>query len=141
MHHDMTFDRTTEAKGRNRWFVLDRGEIVVGTAHSWLELCSKRAPKNAPIILRFANPADMQRLGEGLLKAAAQWATARDNPHGTEDEALSDADYIALARTEYHEEGAIEIDDNAVVSRGSEPGAYVAAWLWVDTPIDEEETA
>lgn len=29
-------------------------------------------------------------------------------------------------------EGECEIDDGAKISRGSEPGAYVQAWVWVD---------
>lgn len=28
-------------------------------------------------------------------------------------------------------DGECEIDDNAVVSRGDDPGAYVQAWVWV----------
>lgn len=32
-------------------------------------------------------------------------------------------------------EGELEIDPHAVVSKGSDPGAYVMAWLWV---ADEE---
>lgn len=28
-------------------------------------------------------------------------------------------------------EGEIEVDDNAVVSLGDDPGAYVQAWLWI----------
>lgn len=28
--------------------------------------------------------------------------------------------------------GELEIDDNALVSMGEDPGAYVAAWIWVD---------
>lgn len=31
-------------------------------------------------------------------------------------------------------EGSIEIDDNALVSRGDDHGAYVQAWVWVDGP-------
>ncbi|MCA2972147.1 MAG: hypothetical protein INH43_26825 [Acidobacteriaceae bacterium] len=30
----------------------------------------------------------------------------------------------------YHDEGTLEIDDNAIVSQ-SEGGCYVAAWVWV----------
>jgi len=39
------------------------------------------------------------------------------------------------AREIYHEEGTLEIDDNAIVSQ-SEGGCYVAAWVWVP---DEDE--
>jgi len=40
------------------------------------------------------------------------------------------------AREIYHEEGTLEIDDNAIVSQ-SEGGCYVAAWVWVP---DEDES-
>ena len=42
-----------------------------------------------------------------------------------------DARYRAAAKAQYQREGEIEIDDNAVVSYGSDPGAYVQAWVWV----------
>lgn len=44
---------------------------------------------------------------------------------------MTDARYIEKARAAHEHEGECEIDGNAVVSRGSEPGAYVAAWVWV----------
>lgn len=37
------------------------------------------------------------------------------------------------ARRLYHQDGEIEVDDNARVSRGGEDGAYVEAWVWVPT--------
>lgn len=45
---------------------------------------------------------------------------------------------IAAARQLHQEDGHLEIDDNAVVSRSEDneaEGAYVQAWLWID---DEE---
>jgi hypothetical protein len=56
------------------------------------------------------------------------FATDNNNPH------------VAIARNEYHRDGEIEIDDRVVVSE-SDHGAYVMAWIWVDTPdgVDEEE--
>jgi len=78
MGHDMTFDRTTAAKGRNGWFILDHGDVVVGQDASWLELCSKRVGSAAPISVRFAHPADMHQLGAALLTAAAQWGALRN---------------------------------------------------------------
>lgn len=32
---------------------------------------------------------------------------------------------------EIAKEGEVEVDEDAVVSPGSDPGAYVQAWLWV----------
>jgi hypothetical protein len=40
--------------------------------------------------------------------------------------------YILVARVEHGCEGSIEIDDNAAVSRSSDRGAYVTAWVWVE---------
>jgi len=37
-----------------------------------------------------------------------------------------------MAKALYQEEGRIEIDDNAKISRGTEDGAYVQAWVWVE---------
>lgn len=42
----------------------------------------------------------------------------------------TDAACIAAARTAYGEAGAVEIDDEAVVSHGAH-GAYVMAWTFV----------
>jgi hypothetical protein len=50
----------------------------------------------------------------------------------TDTEGELDKLYIEAARDQYGEEGACEIDDNAVVSHGSDPGAYVQAWVWVE---------
>ena len=43
---------------------------------------------------------------------------------------ITDEQYRAAAQDQAVE-GEIEVDDNAVVSRGDDAGAYVAAWLWV----------
>lgn len=41
--------------------------------------------------------------------------------------------YIAHAKHEWHRDGEVEIDDDAIVSE-SEEGAYVQAWVWVGRP-------
>lgn len=58
------------------------------------------------------------------------------------DLAIAAEDAIrARAREMYHDEGTLEIDDNAIVSQ-SEGGCYVAAWVWVaDDDTDDTETA
>lgn len=44
--------------------------------------------------------------------------------------------YVAAAHDSRHlEEGGVEVDAEAVVSKGEDAGAYVMAWLWVS---DEE---
>ena len=50
----------------------------------------------------------------------------------------SDAWYIRRAWEQYHHDGAVEIDNNATVSRGEDHRAYVAAWVWVDDPKDDK---
>lgn len=55
---------------------------------------------------------------------------------------ITDARYIEAAREKYESEGSIEIDESAKVSRGDDPGAYVAAWLWVyDNEVNPESEA
>ena len=43
--------------------------------------------------------------------------------------------YREAASRLYEEEGKIEIDSNAAISKGDDPGSYVQAWVWV---YDEE---
>ena len=52
----------------------------------------------------------------------------------------SDEAMRQTAKRLYESEGSIEIDPNATVSRGGDPGAYVQAWVWVDfDDVDEGE--
>lgn len=39
--------------------------------------------------------------------------------------------YSAAAQRIHGDEGQVEIDDRAPISRGEDPGAYVQAWVWV----------
>jgi hypothetical protein len=39
--------------------------------------------------------------------------------------------YRRAAIHQHHDEGVIEIDENARVSDGADGGAYVQAWVWV----------
>ena len=43
----------------------------------------------------------------------------------------------ARAKELYERDGKIEVDGNARISWGDDPGAYVEAWVWV--PFNEEE--
>ncbi len=45
---------------------------------------------------------------------------------------MTDERFREKAGEKYHSEGQIEIDADAVVSRGEDAGAYVQAWVWVD---------
>lgn len=44
---------------------------------------------------------------------------------------MSDIEFVEAAKVQYQRDGEIEVDDGAIVSRGSDKGAYVAAWVWV----------
>ena len=57
----------------------------------------------------------------------------------TQDNNATRMAYIEAARANYGDEGRIEIDDNAKLSRGSDSGAYVQAWVWVDDADLEPE--
>lgn len=45
--------------------------------------------------------------------------------------------YIRAAQ-ELTREGELEVDPDAIVSEGDDPGAYVQAWVWVPRPDDLE---
>lgn len=58
----------------------------------------------------------------------------------TEEE--TKAVYRTAAKRLHHRDGEIEIDEEAEVSLGDDPGAYVQAWVWVsreDAGIPDEE--
>ena len=50
------------------------------------------------------------------------------------DEDSPDEEFRRKAEALHGRDGVIEIDSDAVVSRGSDDGAYVQAWVWV--PFD-----
>jgi hypothetical protein len=42
------------------------------------------------------------------------------------------------AKQLYHEEGEVEVDGNARISRSTDEGAYVEAWVWVPAQTGSE---
>jgi hypothetical protein len=58
------------------------------------------------------------------------------NSGETESEGKDDDWSRERAKELYCVAGEIEVDSNARVSRGGDPGAYVEAWVWV--PDDGE---
>ncbi len=53
---------------------------------------------------------------------------------------ITDEQYRQAAIGIHTEDGVLEIDSDAKVSRGDDPGAYVQAWVWVyDSDITGEE--
>lgn len=45
---------------------------------------------------------------------------------------ISNRQYREAAKAQHHVEGEVEVDDRAKVSRSSDGGAYIMAWVWVD---------
>lgn len=54
------------------------------------------------------------------------------------------ATYAAAAREQRHRDGDTEIDEYdpgfAIVSKGDDDGAYVMAWVWIDSPSGEDSS-
>lgn len=76
----ISFDRTTDARGRNGVFVLHEGTLNVyggvkdlGRAEACLRLYSKQPARTSPIAFYFTNSADIWRLGKALCAMAAHW--------------------------------------------------------------------
>lgn len=68
-------------------------------------------------------------------KALEVFAQLLQDLEGAEADAKDpvNQDYVEAAKQAVvHEEGHMEVDDSAVVSRGDDPGAYVMAWIWVE---------
>ena len=51
---------------------------------------------------------------------------------------MTDAQFVKRAQKLYQDDGEVEVDDGAVVSRGSDMGAYVQAWVWVDDDVPSD---
>ena len=58
--------------------------------------------------------------------------------HSEQVQPIAEA-YRDYASEHLTEDGAVEIDDNALVSLGDDPGAYIMAWVWVDNADLPEE--
>jgi hypothetical protein len=52
----------------------------------------------------------------------------------------SNSQYRAAARRDHHKDGECEVDENALISKGEDGGAYVQAWVWVDDSDCDENT-
>ncbi len=62
-------------------------------------------------------------------------------PAKTQAEIDREIQIVQLAKAQYHREGELEFDDDAMVSEGDDNGAYVRCWRWVSfsgTPLDKE---
>ena len=70
------------------------------------------------VIRKFCNCMNLQ--GE-----TGFWTKEIDDGDSTNE------NYIKTARAQYGDDGSVEIDDGAIVSKGYDNGAYVQAWVWV----------
>lgn len=52
----------------------------------------------------------------------------------------SDKWFRTRAEELYYEDGRIEVDGNARISRGNDEGAYVEAWVWVPSRQEESDS-
>jgi hypothetical protein len=91
---------------------------------------------------------DIEALSEGAIPAWSREAcnvrldaidtvgpTSVQDGGTRDDDDDDDEQYRQMARALHGRDGEIEIDDNADVSRGNDPGAYVQAWVWVSTRL------
>jgi hypothetical protein len=58
---------------------------------------------------------------------------------GQQFDQLATPEQLTRAKTLYEREGHIEIDADAVVSEGCDPGFYILGWLWVPDEEAEED--
>lgn len=89
--------------------------------------------------LPYVSRIDAMQDFEGLARREVTFQTTRDasvrpkhqaTEKGVQSSALAEA-YRVVAKDMHQEDGTCEIDDAAVVAFGDDPGAYVAAWVWV----------
>jgi hypothetical protein len=76
----------------------------------------------------LVSDADLSLLEAAFGRDHPLCATARDAIADLDDPA---AGKYRAAATAHARDGELEIDHNAIVSRGEDAGAYVMAWLWV----------
>jgi hypothetical protein len=98
------------------------------TTRYWTQLCKDHdTPGSKP------NPYSGHICGvKGCNKVAVSIYDFNGGVEATanKSEEETNANYRAAARAHYGSDD-IEIDENAVVSKGDDDGAFVAAWVWV----------
>jgi hypothetical protein len=81
----------------------------------------------------FASEAGFHLRTRGHLQGGSVRPIELDDEEDDSDDSdpEKEARYLEAARRLHQKDGVLEIDDDAIVSMGSDPGAYVAAWVWV----------
>jgi hypothetical protein len=117
-HHTLAGLRALQydfEQGDERWadIATDENQVARFTSEELDELCDAincNEPSSGAV---FTYLCDAQKAAEPQLNAY------RDRADGM--------DYVR--------EGQVEIDDNAIVSKGEDAGAYVMGWVWVDDDV------
>lgn len=73
-------------------------------------------------------PDDLWQFTVKSEEASRLAAAVTQSEYQNSDEAKA---YRETAKRDYNRDGETEIDDGAIVSKGEDDGAYVAAWVWV----------
>jgi hypothetical protein len=97
----------------------------------WIRLNDSQIATLKKLLPRIKRPGRHKASLRSLIKALADREAEDKNP------ALQAC--VAKAKEQYHRDGECEINEDAVVSPGSDPGAYVMAWVWVYDDEKEEE--
>lgn len=115
---------------RVEWVIELHADSPEAAARQALDI--QRTPTSLATVFdvkAFDSPDDSQRID----------LTERDEAHQTtgtnSSEYPTDEQYREAAKRVHGEEGEVEIDNTATVSRGDDAGAYVQAWVWV--PLDQ----
>lgn len=69
----------------------------------------------------------------GHRRGAEQALRRHDHPTYAGSCEVCESNYRYSAKQDWHEEGRIEVDDNAQVNISEDGGAYVQAWVWMDS--------
>lgn len=89
----------------------------------WLRLNDSQVATLKKLLPRIKQPGRHRASLRSLIKTIATAEADAENP------VLKLC--VAKAKEQYVRDGECEIDDDAVVSPGDDPGAYVMAWVWV----------
>jgi len=97
----------------------------------WIRLNDSQVATLKKLLPRIKRPGRHKASLRSVIKALADREAEDKNP------AMQAC--VAKAKEQHYREGECEIDDDAVVSPGSDPGAYVMAWVWVYDDEKEED--
>lgn len=106
----------------------DQGDVDLGSC--WVE-ADESAEAKVVAIDKLWDPSRASGGASPVATILQEWDAEFDYDAKT-DIVISAADLLEAARKLKEREGELEIDDNAEISRGSDGGAYVQTWAWID---------